>query len=97
MFIFIPILIKINFDTLYIKRAIINFVLLARYRFYNDKILRYINIALARIDLLKEVFRVYRSLDITIDKGYFNFLKFYSISHLRKTIRSINLLDKYTI
>ena len=68
-----------------------------KYRFYNDKTLRYINIALARIDLLKEVFRVYRSLDITIDKSYFNFLKFYNINYLRKTIRFLNLLDRYII
>ena len=67
------------------------------YRFYNDKTLRYIDIILARIDLLKEVFRVYRSLDIIINKSYFNFLKFYSINYLRKTIRFLSLLDKYII
>ena len=67
------------------------------YRFYNNKILRYINIVLARINLSKEVFRIYRSLDITIDKDYFNFLKFYSINYLRKMIRSLNLLDRYII
>ena len=93
--IFISILIKINSDTLYIEQAIINFILLAGYRSYNDKILRYINIALARIDLLKEVFWIYRPLDTITDKDYFNFLKFYNISYLRETIRFLNLLDKY--
>ena len=85
-----------NFDTLYIKRTIINFVLLVEYRFYNNKTLRYIDIALTRIDLLKEVFRVYKSLDIITSKSYFNFLKFYSINYLYKTIRFLSLLDRYT-
>ena len=67
------------------------------YRFYNNKTLRYIDIILARIDLLKKVFRIYRPLNIIINKGYFNFLKFYSINYLRKTIRSLNLLNKYII
>ena len=67
MLIFILTLIERNLDILYIERTIINFVILTRYRFYNNKILRYINAILTRIDLLKKIFRAYKLKDKIIN------------------------------
>ena len=94
MTIFISILIKLNPNTLYIGRAIFNLIILARYRSYNNNTIRYLLTALARINLLKEVFRAYRPLNKTTDKGHFNFPKFHSISHLPEIIRLFDLPDK---
>ena len=88
---------EINPNTLYIDRAIIDFVMLTKYRSYNDKTLRYINVVLIRINLLKEIFRIYRFIDSTTGKNYFNFLKFYSISYLSKIIQLLDLLDEHII
>ena len=95
--IFISILVEVYSNILYTDRAIISFVVLVRYRFYNDKTLRYIIAALTRINLLKEIFRIYRSIDSITNKNYFNFPKFYNISYLFKIIRLLSLSNKYII
>ena len=69
--------------------------MLARYRFYNFDILRYLTASLARIDLLKEVFREYRLINKNTSKRHFNFLKFYNIVYLIETIQLLNLIDNY--
>ena len=93
---FIPVLIKLNPDALYTGRVILDLVILARYRSHNGDTIRYLLAALARIDLLKEVFRAYRPLDKTTGKGYFNFPKFHSISHLPEMIRLFGPPDGLT-
>ena len=94
--VFAPILIERNPDALHAGRAMIDFVMLARYRSHDDETLRYMDAALTRIDLLKEVFRAYRPKDKTTDQGHFNFPKFHSISHLSDMIRSLGPPDGYT-
>lgn len=86
MTIFISILIKLNSNTLYIDRVILNLIILTKYRSYNNNTIQYLLAILVRINLLKEVFRVYKFLNKIINKGYFNFLKFYNISHLIEMI-----------
>ena len=86
MTVFTPLLIERCPEALHIGRAILDFVILARYRSYDSETLRYIAASLAHIDILKEVFREYRLRAKTIDKGYFNFPKFHNISHLVEII-----------
>lgn len=56
MFIFALKLIELNSNTLYINKIIINLIILARYRFYNKKIIRYLLATLIRINLIKKSF-----------------------------------------
>ncbi|KAF6227509.1 hypothetical protein HO173_012249 [Letharia columbiana] len=93
---FAPILVELNPDALHAGRAILDLVILARYRSHDDDTIRYLLAALARIDLLKEVFRAYRPLDKTTGKGHFNFPKFHSISHLPEMIQSFGPPDGLT-
>ena len=93
---FAPILIELNPDALHAGRAILDLVILARYRSHDDDTIRYLLAALARIDLLKEVFRPHRPLDKATGKGHFNFPKFHSISHIPEMIRSFGPPDGLT-
>jgi len=94
--VFAPLLSKKFPDLLYVGRAIINFMILARYRSYNKETLRYITEVIYRMDLLKEVFRKYRPVNRDTDKGHLNFTKWYAISYYINTIIAYGLLDRYS-
>ena len=84
-------------------RTIVDFILLAMYKSYNDDTLRYIELALFRMNHHKEVFRKYRltktalkkNAEKTADKdssvlpmeGAFNFPKFHAMIHYMEMIR----------
>ena len=61
--------------------TIINFILLVLYYLYNKKTLQYITLALFRINEYKKVFRSYQLKKVADKEGYFNFLKFYTITY----------------
>ena len=86
-----------NSNALHINKIIINLIILARYRFHDKEIIRYIFATLIRIDLMKNVFQAFRFLNKITNKDYFNFLKFYNINYLFKIIRLFDLLNEYII
>ncbi len=96
MLAFTPLLIEDQPEVLYTGRAIIDFIMLAKYRSYDDDTLRYISAALKRIDLLKEVFRRYRPKDTITSKGHFNYPKFHSLLYLLEKIRALGPIDGYS-
>ena len=62
--------------------AVVDFSILAIYKSYNNNTLRFITLALFRINQYKEAFRPYCALkDSAKEDGHFNFLKFYAITH----------------
>jgi hypothetical protein len=57
------------------------------YESYNDDTLRYFKLALYRMNKHKEVFRSYCRLKAKDNEGYFNFLKWHSLTHYIHMIR----------
>ena len=74
---------------IYCVRAIINFVMLAQYIFYNKNILNYIKHTLYQIKNLKTIFVKYQSQNTMHDKNnendenktHFNIFKFYMFTY----------------
>ncbi len=62
-------------DALYCAQALMNFMMMIQYRLHDDESLRYMNNAIYRINVLKEVFKQFWH-----DEN-FNYFKFYVISH----------------
>ena len=94
--VFAPLLSEKNPDILHAGRAIVDFIMLARYRSHDEATLEYMNAALERIDLLKEVFRKYRPVNKKTGEQTFNFPKFHSISHYIDMIRYYGPPDGYS-
>ena len=64
--------------------------MLTFYKLQNKNILKYIKKAFRRIDKLKIEFADFRLIFKKIKKNYFNFFKFYIMSHYTKFIRLYN-------
>ncbi|KAI9840208.1 MAG: hypothetical protein M1837_001836 [Sclerophora amabilis] len=80
---------------LHCARAIIDFVIMARYRTHDEDTVRYMSHALYRVDKLKEVFRQYRPQDRRTEEGHFNFPKFHAITHYVDFIREFGSTDGF--
>lgn len=84
--VFTPILQDIGaIDAIRFLRAVVDFILLAMYESHDDDTLRYLQLALFRMNQCKEVFRKFRpskaaSADCE-EVGHFNFPKWHSIVH----------------
>ncbi len=76
-------------DALYCARALMNFVMMTQYQSHDDESLRYMNNAIYRINVLKEVFKQFRH-----DEN-FNYLKFHVISHYMNFIRRYEDADDF--
>jgi len=76
-------------DALYCARALMNFMMMIQYRLHNDESLRYMNNAIYRINVLKEVFKQFQH-----DEN-FNYLKFHVISHYMNFIRRYEDADDF--
>ena len=85
-------------DTVRFLRAVVNFSILAMYKSYDDDTLRFITLALFRINQYKEAFRPYRApKDSAKEDGHFNFPKFHAITHYTQMIQLLgNALDLET-
>ena len=75
-------------------RAVVDFIILAIYSSYNDDTLRFMQLALFRINNHKEELRKYRPIavsdrDADGAEGYFNFPKFHAIAHYPDMIRRL--------
>ena len=68
--------------------------MLAHYRIYDDEILRYMNYALYCINKLKKIFREFRKEKRDLI-NYFNFLKYYILSHWILHIKKYETSIKY--
>jgi len=76
-------------DALYCARAFMNFVMMTQYQSHNDESLRYMNNAIYRINVLKEVFKQFQH-----DEN-FNYLKFHVISHYMNFIQRYEDADDF--
>ena len=76
-------------------RAVVDFILLASYRSHDDDTLRFMTLALYRMNQYKEVFRKYRSgrrpsgREEDTEEGHFNFPKFHAMVHYTDMIKRL--------
>jgi len=75
--------------------AIVDFVLLAKYKLHNKDMIKYFKAALYRMDKTKEMFLLYRPNDK--NPSNFNIPKHYTISHYLKMIYIFGALIGTTI
>ena len=73
-------------------RAIIEFIRLAIYYIYIDDTLDYITKLLNNIDYLKYIFIGSRLFNKSVNRRYFNFLKFHAIAYYVKGIRTFSAI-----
>ncbi len=109
MLIIVSLFIINKFTVMHCARAIINFVIIARYISYNTKFLKYLNHALYCINKLKNVFKDSRSQIsykktgnendevLKIDERHFNFFKFHVISYYKQLIKLYESVKNYDI
>ncbi len=76
-------------DALYCAWTFMNFVMMIQYQSHDDESLRYMNNAIYRINVLKEVFKQFQH-----DKN-FNYSKFYVISHYMNFIQRYEDADDF--
>ena len=76
-----PLLIVKELVVIYCAQVFVDFILIAQYKTYNNETLYYIEQVLYRIDKMKVVFKALHLLNKSTNKGHFNFLKFYIITH----------------
>ncbi len=74
---------------------IIDFILIAQYKTHDEETLCYLDHILYRIDKIKIVFKVLHPVDKTTDEGYFNFLKFYVMTHYISCIQDFGTIDNF--
>ena len=94
--VFAPLLVDSDLNLLYAGRAVVDFIMLARYRSHDEESLRYLSAAEYRMNLLKEVLRKYRPLDRETNEGHLNFAKWHAMSHCASTVRAYEALDGYS-
>ena len=82
-----PLLLKDEPAALLYARAVLDFMMLARFRSHNTATLEYMEHALFRMDKLKWVFSKYRP------DAQFNFPKFHVVTHYMDYIRRFGTLD----
>ncbi len=91
-------------------RTIIDFIIIARYAFYNTKFLKYLNHALYYINKLKDVFKDLRlkisykktvnennNDSVNLKKRHFNFSKFHVISYYKELIKLYESVKDFNI
>jgi len=95
--VYAPLLLEIGAtDALRFLRAVVDFILLAMYKSHDDDTLRFMALALFRMNQYKEAFRPYRTpkTDGADGEGHFNFPKFHAMSHYEDMIRLLgNAVD----
>ncbi|KAK5108882.1 hypothetical protein LTR85_003945 [Meristemomyces frigidus] len=76
-------------DAIRFVRAAVDFILMAMYKSHDDDTLRYMTLALYRMNQYKEIFRPYRLAKNSAegDEGHFNFPKFHSMLHYTDFIK----------
>ncbi|KAJ9624432.1 hypothetical protein H2203_005167 [Taxawa tesnikishii (nom. ined.)] len=70
-------------------RAVVDFVLLSLYHSHDDDTLRYMTLALFRMNQHKEIFRRYRPNTTEDTEGHFNFPKWHVMTHYTDMIRRL--------
>jgi hypothetical protein len=85
------------FHAMNFTRVLINFILIAQYRFHDDSTLNYLNHALFRLNAYKKIFRHSRLKKHEIEKNHFNFFKFHAITHYVDFIRRYEVANEYDI
>jgi hypothetical protein len=68
-------------------RATVDFITLAMYQSHDDNTLRYLELALYRMNQRKEVFQKYRNPKAKDDEQHFDFPKWHSLTHYVQMIR----------
>ena len=76
-------------------RAILDFVILIKYRAHDIDTLNYLNQVLGRINKLKKFFRDLRPKDGKIKEGHFNFPKFHVLIYYVHYIRRYGCLNGF--
>ncbi len=68
-------------EAIHCAQAILDFTILAQYVSHDNKMLRYMENALYRLENTKIVFEHHRPIDSKLCQPTFNYPKFYAISH----------------
>lgn len=76
-------------------QAIFNFTMLAQYISYDDKILRYIEHMLYKLEKIKIVFEQYWPINAKLYQSIFNCPKFYEIYHFIQCIWDYSSIVNY--
>ncbi|KAF2715839.1 hypothetical protein K431DRAFT_289888, partial [Polychaeton citri CBS 116435] len=86
--VFTPLLEEVGaYDAIRFVRAMVDFIILAMYKSHDDDTLRFMTLALFRMNQYKEAFRPYRVLRRGGGDGHFNFPKFHAMVHYTDMIR----------
>ena len=76
-------------------RAILNFTIFAQYVSYDDKMLRYMERALYKLEKIKIIFEYHRPIDSKLCRLTFNYSKFYAVTHFAQCIRDYGSAINY--
>jgi hypothetical protein len=76
-------------------QVLIDFIFIAQYRFHDDSTLNYLDQTFFRFNAYKKIFRHSRLKEHEIEKNYFNFFKFYVITHYVDFIRRYEIANEY--
>ena len=91
----IPLLIQNAPEAIQCARTIFDFTILAQYVLHDDKMLRYIEHALYKLEKTKITFEYHRPIDENLYQPTFNNAKFHATSHCVKYIRDYNSAVNY--
>jgi hypothetical protein len=80
---------------MYFTRVLINFILIAQYKFHDDSTLNYLDHALFRFNAYKKIFRHSRLKEHEIEENHFNFSKFHAITHYVDFIKWYEVANEY--
>ena len=72
---------KKHIDKLHVNKIIINFIILTKYCFHDEQIIKYIKTTLYKINLFKKKFRNNQFENKTTNSNYFSFFKLHVIKH----------------
>jgi hypothetical protein len=75
-------------------RIIMNFEILAEYKFHTENTLNYLINAFYRIDKLKNLFRIIRTFADDTEK-YFNISKFHILTHYTEFIKKFRIFTDF--
>ena len=83
--------------TIYCIYAILNFIILAQYPLYDNKIFFYMDYALYRLDKTKITFENYCPINVKLFQPTFNYPKFYAIIYFVNGIQDYKNAINYNI
>ncbi len=91
----IPLLIHNALEVIQCARVILDFMILAKYVSYNDKMLRYIEHTLYRLEKTKIAFEHHQLIDLKLCQPAFNYPKLHVISHFVQCMQNYGSTINY--